>query len=68
MLEGLPWDREVQQGPTRQIWNRGDVLSDMETKSKMERLGLGRSRDCPAHHSEALARAQMSPQKRATGR
>lgn len=37
MLDGPPWDREVQHGPTRQIWNRGDVLSDIETKSKMER-------------------------------
>ena len=36
ILEGLPWDLEVQHGPIGQIWAEGGVSLSTETKFRMK--------------------------------
>ena len=41
ILEGLPWDLEVQHGPIGQIWGRGRCLIEYKVQDEMTAVGGG---------------------------
>lgn len=41
ILEGLPWDLEVQHGPIGQIWGRGRRLTEYGDKVQDEMTAVG---------------------------